>query len=184
MKPQDFKDWDPTQFSRTVKLLVEDSAATLETLEDKPWCVAPGLLYSICKFDRSLVEAFKEESNCPDSSIKRYVLAWPLFDIPNTEFTRLTASREVICLENAVLFEAFKDFCCSIQINDKSRNKNWTVGAWTADYPNRDKPTAPEHRVVVLCPFDTEFVYYPVRKSVLDIGYTITKTRHTDGKET
>ena len=184
MKPQDFSDWDPTQFTRTVKLLVEDRAATLETLIDKPWCIAPGLVYSICKFDRSLVEAFKEETNCPDSAIKRYVMAWPLFTIPNTEFERLTASREIIALENEALFLAFKDFCCSIKINDKKRSKAWTVGSYTAFYPNRADPKAVEHQIEILCPFDDTFVYAPVRKSVLDIGYTIVKTKHSNGQET
>lgn len=184
MKPQDVPIFSEAEFGRTVKLLAGDPGTPLDSLVDKPWCVAPGLVYAICKFDRALSEAFKEETGCPDSAIKRYVLNWPMFDIPGTEFSRLSSGREIISLETEALFESFKDFCCSIKISDKKSNKTWTIGAATTTYPDRGNPMAANVSVDVLCPFDSEYVYYPFRKSIVDIGYTIIKTKYGSVEET
>lgn len=184
MKPQDAPIFQDVEFGRTVKLLTGDPGQPLDSLVNKPWCVAPGLVYSICKFDKALSELFKEETGCPDKAITRYVLNWPLFRIPGTEFDRLSSSREILSLETAELFDAFKDFCCSIKVNDRKLNKSWTVGSASIAYPNRDNPTGPEFPVEVLCPFDGSFVYYPSRKAVTDISYTIIKSKYGSSQET
>jgi hypothetical protein len=184
MKPNDVPLFDTGSFQRTVKLLTGDPGESIDSLREKPFCVAPGLLYAMARFDKSLIEAFKEETNCPDFAIKRYLTTWPLFRVEGTEFERLSASRELICLVNKELFEAFVDFCTSITVADRKRNKEWKVLAWNTPFPNRDEPMSSVWPVCTLCPLDeAKQLYYPTKLSPLDLSYTIIKSIYGKSEE-
>lgn len=157
--------FEEATMSRTVKLFLEERGKPLtETLHGKPWCIAPGLIYSICKLDRSLVEAFKEEHNIPDCVIRKFISNALLFDIPNTEFKKLSCGRELLIIDSETIHQKFLDFCTTLEL--RGSNMSWRILAANVmirDPIRQAECKDPDVRITVLCPYDEAkgFAYAP-----------------------
>lgn len=179
--PNDVPYFKDAEFSRTVKLLLEETGTPLSfSIVDKPWCVAPGLIYSICKLERSLVEAFKEENNLPDAAIKKYISNNLLFDIPNSPFKTLSSGRELLVFDSEDVYNKFLDFCVTLEL--RGSNISWRVLAAhlrIRDPINADTLAEPNVAIAVLCPFDEQrsIAYAPEYHSPVAITPYVVKQK-------
>ncbi len=172
---------DATEYSRTVKLMTEAPGVELHmSLQEKPWCVAPGLIYCFSKLDRSLVEAFKEDYDVSDGSCRSYISNHLLFDIPNSNFNTLSAGRELVVFYSEKDYTKFIDFCVSLCIGDK--DTGWGIAAAhlkIKDPIHFDDPRYPDVQITVLCPYkrDSFIAFAPEYRSPLDIIPTVSKVQ-------
>ena len=172
---------EPTEYSRTVKLMTEAPGDVLrKSLQEEPWCVAPGLVYTFTKLDRSLIELYKEDYDATDGCCRNYLSEHLLFDIPKSNFRSLSSGRELLIFSNEKDYTQFIDFCVTLCVGPT--DSGWGIAAAhirIKDPINFDNPAYPDVQITVLCPFkrDTFVAYAPEYRSKLDIIPTVSKVQ-------
>lgn len=122
------------------------------SLRDHPWSIAPGLVYTIAKYDRSLLEHFLFENKLPSSVCKLYLSPTLLFDIPDSRFSSLSAGRQLYCFTEAKYLDQFVKMCLSLTFKEV---KQWSFAVATVKL--RVEPT----ELKIICPMTRDKAYVP-----------------------
>ena len=149
----DFNNLAEQRFVEKAELYLSDFTEQLPgSLRDHPWSIAPGLVYTLAKYDRSLLEQFLFETKLPSSVCKLYLAPNLLFDIPGSRFSSLSAGRQLYCFTEAKYLEQFVKMCLSLKFVG---TKTW--GFAVATVKLRAEPVS----LKIICPMTGTKAYVP-----------------------